>query len=112
MKSFDEECKYALFADILDLEADDKFNFVSIMLNKKGFIENNCLLCSHIGIWNYGLMKIERCDVIGMGEKNTCYKNKKYERCPYFKYASHKGDNEFHKYDKILFWEKYSTPNS
>ena len=57
-------------------------------------------------------MKIERCDVIGMGEKNTCYKNKKYERCPYFKYASHKGDNEFHKYDKILFWEKYSTPNS
>lgn len=112
MESFDEECKYALFADILDLEADDRFNFISIMLNEKGFIVKNCLFCSHIGIWNYGLRKIERCDVIGMGEKNTCYKNKKYERCPYFEYAPHKGDYEMHKkYDKILFWEKSSTLN-
>ena len=77
MKSFDEECKYALFADILDLEADDRFNFISIMLNKKGFIVNNCLLC---GYMRYdSLWKKEFCEKYRI-EKNTCYKNKKYER--------------------------------
>ena len=76
------------------------------MLNKKGFVVNNCLLCSRVGTWNYGPMRIERCDIRGMGEKNTCYKNKKYVRCPYFKYAPHKGDYEFRKYKDILFWEK------
>lgn len=103
MKSFDEECKYALFADILDLETDDKFNIISIMLNKKGFIVNNCLLC---GYMRYdSLWKKEFCEKYRM-EKNTCYKNKKYERCPYFKYASHKGDYLMHKFKEVLYWEK------
>ena len=110
MESFDEECKYALFADILDLEADDRFNFISIMLNKKGFIVKNCLLCNNTQ-YN-GLLKKEFCCIYG-GEKNACYKNKKYEVCPYFKYASQReGRSEFRKYDEILFWEKSSIPNS
>lgn len=103
MKSFDEECKYALFADILDLETDDKFNIISIMLNKKGFIVNNCLLC---GYMRYdSLWKKEFCEKYRM-EKNTCYKNKKYERCPYYKYASNKGDHLMHEFEEVLYWEK------
>lgn len=110
MKSFDEECQYALFADILDLESDDIFNFVSIMLNKKGFIVNNCLVCAYMR--DDSLWRKEFCEKYRI-EKSNCYKNKSYVGCPYFNYAPHKGDYEMHKkYDKILFWEKSSTSNS
>ena len=106
MKSFNEECKYALFADIVELKEDDKFNFVSIMLNKKGFVVNNCLLCEFMRYdsrW-----KMEFCDkYIPRMEKDSCYKNKCYERCLHFKYAPQReGCSQFRKYKDILFWEK------
>lgn len=102
--SFDDNSKYELYADIVKLSDEDKFNFVSTKLNDNGFCVPNCLLCSNMMICN-SLLKIERCYIRGI-EKGVCYKNKRYRNCPYYKYASNKGYHLLHKFKEILYREK------
>ena len=104
--SFDDNSEYELYADIVKLSDEDKFNFVSTKLNDNGVRDPNCLIC--VNMKYYSCFKREFCDIDinNRIEKEECYKNKRYCNCDYYKYASNKGYHLMHEFEEVLYWEK------
>ncbi len=101
--SFDDNSEYELYADIVKLSDEDKFNFVSTKLNDNGFCARNCLIC--VNMKYDSCFKRDFCDIYRI-EKEVCYKNKRYRNCDYYEYASNKGYHLMHKFEEVLYWEK------
>ena len=100
---FDDNSKYELYADIVKLSDEDKFNFGSTKLNDNGVRDPNCLIC--VNMKYYSCFKRVLCDIYRI-EKEECYKNKRYRNCPYYEYASNKGYHLMHEFEEVLYWEK------